>query len=273
MSTTKTPATPATETVAIGTFDEPQIGFFKRMLRAQAFQIFLVLLVIIAVFGFIAPDTFAQWSNFRLIIQNASILAVLAVGMTFVISTSGIDLSIGSVLVFSGVVAAMTMRALGGEGWGVALIGVAVAIVSGTFWGLFNGFLIAKGKIPPLIVTLGTLGITLGLAQILTGGVDIREVPLVLTTSIGYGNVLGSIPTISVIALVVIVCGAVGLRFTRFGLYTLAVGSSEIAARRVGVKVDGQLMRVYMLSGGLAGGRHPLALAVLHHGDRGPVAD
>ncbi|AZS38291.1 Ribose import permease protein RbsC [Microbacterium lemovicicum] len=245
--------TPATETVAIGTFDEPKTGVVRGLLRAQAFQIFLVLLAIIIVFSALAPDTFAQWSNFRLIIQNASILAVLAVGMTYVITTAGIDLSIGSVLVFSGVVAAITMRALGGEGWGVAAIGIVVSILSGLFWGLFNGFLIAKGKIPPLIVTLGTLGITLGLAQIITGGIDVREVPAVLTDSIGYGNIFGTVPMISVIALVVIVFGAVMLRFTRFGLYTLAVGSSEIAARRVGVKVDSQLIRVYMLSGGLAG--------------------
>ena len=82
-------------------------GLALRVLQAQAFQIFLVLLVIILIFSILAPDTFAQWSNFRLIIQNASILAVLAVGMTFVIITAGIDLSIGSVLVFSGVVAAI----------------------------------------------------------------------------------------------------------------------------------------------------------------------
>ena len=244
---------PPTETVAIGTIAEPKSGAIRGLLRAQSFQILLVLAVIIVVFSVIAPDTFAQWSNFRLVIQNASILAVLGVGMTFIIITSGIDLSVGSVLVFSGVVSAMTMRAIGGDGWGVATIGILVSIASGILWGLFNGFLIAKGKIPPLIVTLGTLGITLGLAQILTGGVDIREVPLVLTTSIGYGNVFGTIPMLSVIALVVVVIGAIALRYTRFGLYTLAVGSSEIAARRVGVKVDAQLIRVYVVSGALAG--------------------
>ncbi|MFC6356364.1 ABC transporter permease [Luethyella okanaganae] len=244
---------PVTETVAIGTIDEPRTSFVGRVVRAQAFQIFLVLLVIVGIFSAIAPDTFAQWSNFRLIIQNASILGVLAVGMTYVIITAGIDLSVGSVLVFSGVVAAITMRALGGEGWGVATIGILVSIVSGLAWGVVNGVLIAKAKIPPLIVTLGSLGMALGLAQILTGGIDIREVPSVLTTSIGYGNVFGTIPTISVIALVVIVIGAIVLHFTRFGLYTLAVGSSEIATRRVGVKVDGQLIKIYALSGALAG--------------------
>lgn len=249
MSTTK----PRTETVAIGTLDEPKGGTVRRLLKAQAFQILLVLIAIVLVFSALAPDTFAQWSNFRLIIQNASILAVLAVGMTYVIITAGIDLSIGSVLVFSGVVSAMAMRAIGGEGWGTAIVGILVAIAAGIGWGLLNGFLIAKAKIPPLIVTLGTLGMALGLAQILTGGVDVREVPSVLTTTIGYGNVFGTIPTISVIALVIIVIGGVVLHYTRFGLYTYAVGSSELAARRVGVKVDRQLIAIYTLSGGLAG--------------------
>ncbi|MDF2990574.1 MAG: sugar transporter permease [Microbacterium sp.] len=253
--------TPPTETVAIGTFEDQKPGFFRGLLKAQAFQILLILIAIVLVFSALAPDSFAQWSNFRLIIQNASILAVLGVGMTYIIITSGIDLSIGSVLVFSGVVSALTMRALGGEGWGVATVGILVSILSGVCWGLLNGFLIAKAKIPPLIVTLGSLGMALGLAQILTGGVDIRDVPTVLTVSIGYGNVFGSLPIISVIALVVVVIGAVVLHFTKFGLYTYAVGSSELAARRVGVKVDRHLISVYTLSGALAGLAGILALS------------
>ncbi|MEV8026234.1 ABC transporter permease [Microbacterium sp. NPDC080220] len=252
---------PRTETVAIGTIDTPKGGFLTGLLKAQAFQILLVLVAIVLAFCALAPDTFAQWSNFRLIIQNASILAVLGVGMTYIIITAGIDLSIGSVLVFSGVVSAMVMRELGGQGWGVATIGILVSIASGIAWGLFNGFLIAKAKIPPLIVTLGSLGMALGLAQILTGGVDVRSVPSVLTTTIGYGNVFGTIPTISVIALVFVVVGAIVLHFTRFGLHTYAVGSSELAARRVGVKVDRHLIAVYTLSGGLAGVAGILSLA------------
>lgn len=245
-------AAPPTEAVAIGML-EPQVGFFRKMLKAQSFQILLVLIAIVLIFTALAPDTFAQWSNFRLIIQNASILAVLAVGMTFVIITAGIDLSIGSVLVFSGVVSAITMRELGGEGWGVAIIGIVVAILSGTAWGFLNGFLIAKGKIPPLIVTLGSLGMALGLALVFSGGIDIREVPEELRSSIGFGNVFGTIPIISVIALGIVLLGAFLLHFTRFGLYTYAVGSSEVAARRVGVKVDRHLIQVYMFAGSLAG--------------------
>ena len=111
--------------------------------------------------------------------------------MTFVIITSGIDLSIGSVLVFSSVVAAKVMEAMGGEGWGVAIVGIVCATVSGTAWGMVNGWLVARAKIPPLIVTLGTLSVALGLAQIITDGLDIRAVHLVLTDTIGYGKFAG----------------------------------------------------------------------------------
>lgn len=240
---------------------ENQDGLITRLFKAQAFQILLVLVIIVVIFSILSPGNFAQFSNLRLIVQNASILAVLGVGMTYVIITAGIDLSVGSVLVFSGVVAAMVMRAIGGDGWGVATIGIVVAIVSGLTWGIINGVLIAKAKVPPLIVTLGTLGMALGSAQILTGGIDIREAPTVLSDVIGYGNIFGGVPILSVIALVVVVIGGIVLRYTRFGRYTYAVGSSEEASRRVGVKVDRHLIKVYALAGALAGLAGILSLA------------
>lgn len=226
----------------------------RQVLQIQSFQILLVLLVIFLVFSALAPEVFPTWGNVRQIIQNVSILGVLGIGMTFVIVTSGIDLSIGSNLVFSGVVAAKVMQAMGDTGWGTAIVGIFVAVGCGLGWGLLNGVLIAKAKVPPLIVTLGTLGGALGLAQVITGGVDIREVPAVLQDTIGYGNVPGTtLPTISLIAIVLILIFGTVLHRTRFGLYTFAVGSNEESARRVGVKVDRQLISIYVLSGGLAG--------------------
>lgn len=226
----------------------------QQVLRVQSFQILLVLVVIFLAFTALAPDVFPTWGNVRQIIQNVSILGVLGIGMTFVIVTSGIDLSVGSNLVFSGVVAAKVMQAMGGSGWGTAIVGIFVAVGCGLGWGLLNGVLIAKAKVPPLIVTLGTLGGALGLAQVITGGVDIREVPAVLQDTIGYGNVPGTTwPTISLIAMILILIFGTVLHRTKFGLYTFAVGSNEESARRVGVKVDRQLISIYALSGGLAG--------------------
>jgi ribose transport system permease protein len=235
--------------------------FYQRVLRMQAFQILLVLIVIIAVFATLAPHNFANLSNARQIVQNASILAILGVGMTFVIITSGIDLSIGSVMVFSGVIAAKLMIAMGGDGWGTAVTGIVASTFTGLLWGVLNGVLIAKAKIPPLIVTLGTLGMALGLAQILTHGVDIRQVPQVMQDEIGYGNVFGQVPVLSIVALVIILLGMVLLHLTRFGRYTYAVGSNEESARRVGVHVDRHLIKIYALSGLLAGLAGVLSLA------------
>lgn len=228
--------------------------FFGRIVKIQSFQILLVLVAIFLIFTALAPQTFPTWENMRLVIQNVSILGILGIGMTYVIITSGIDLSIGSVLVFSGVIAAKVMVAIGGNGWGTAIVGILLSIVTGILWGLLNGFLIAKAKVPPLIVTLGTLSAALGLAQVITDGVDIRQVPTVLADTIGYGNIPGTtLPVISFIALVFIVFFGILLHRTKFGLYTYAVGSNEESARRVGVKVDRHLITIYALSGGMAG--------------------
>jgi ribose transport system permease protein len=178
---------------------------------------------------------------------------VIAVGMTFVIITAGIDLSVGSVLVFSGVVSAKAMNGMDSDGWDVIIVGVLVAVGCGLGWGILNGLLITKARVPPLIVTLGTLGMALGLAQIITDGVDIREVPAKLVTSIGVGRAFDQVPWLVVIAAVVAVVFGLVLALTRFGRHTYAIGSNDEAARRAGINVDRHLIAVYGLSGALAG--------------------
>jgi len=187
-------------------------SLLKRVGSLQAVWILGVLLVIVVFFSIAAGSKFLSASNFSLISQNIAVWAVLGVGMTFVIITSGIDLSIGSVLVFSSVVAAKLMEGIGGDGWGVAFIGILAALVSGAAWGVLNGFLIAKAKIPPLIVTLGSLSVALGLAQVLTGGIDVRSVPEALTDFNTYIKILG-IPSLPFVALVTL---AIFIGFTFF---------------------------------------------------------
>lgn len=232
----------------------PSLGArFRRMVKAQAMQIVLVWLAIVAVFSALAPTAFFATNNFLNIAVSVSILSILGVGTTFIIITAGIDLSMGSVLVFSGVVASMVMESMGdGQGWGVAIAGIVAALASGTMWGLLNGFFVAKAKVPPMIVTLGTFGAALGLSQVLTGGIDRRAAPTVLVDTVGFGRVFG-VPVLVIIAAVVVAIGIVVLRRTRFGLYTEAVGSNPEAGRRVGLNVDRQLIKVYGLAGFLAG--------------------
>ncbi len=233
--------------------EEQPTGRLARLARLQALQIIIVLAVIVVIFAAIKPGSFLTVFNIRGIIQDTSILAVLGVGMTFVIITGGIDLSVGSVLVFSGVVADKAMAAMGGQGWGAAIVGALVAVGCGLGWGLINGVLIARAKVPPLIVTLGTLGMALGLAEVITGGVDLRDIPTVMVNSVGFGNIFWQVPTLAIIAAVVIVIGIVALHRTRFGLYTYAIGSNPEAGRRSGLSVPRHLIKVYALSGLLAG--------------------
>jgi ribose transport system permease protein len=111
---------------------------------------------------------------------------------------------------------------------------------------------VAKGKIPPLIVTLGTLGMAWGLAQIISGGQDIRYIPSLLSSALGTGRIVG-VPWLVIVAALVAAAGAIVLRLNRFGRYTLAIGSNKEAARRAGIPVDRHLIKVYALSGTLAG--------------------
>ena len=251
--------TPPEEEAVVDT-TEGHPSLIKRITSLQSVWILGVLVVIVAFFSVAAGGKFFSPSNFSLISQNIAVWAVLGVGMTFVIITSGIDLSIGSVLVFSSVVAAKVMQSIGGNGWGTAAIGILAALITGALWGLLNGFLVAKAKIPPLIVTLGTLSIALGLAQVITGGIDVRSVPEALTDFNTYIKILG-LPSLPFVALVVVIIGGIVLHKTRFGRYTYAIGSNEEAARRVGVHVSRHLIMVYALMGMLAGLGAVLALA------------
>ncbi|MCW2907682.1 MAG: rbsC2 [Actinomycetia bacterium] len=247
--TTAPPPAPAEATPS----EEEPTGRLARLARLQALQIIIVLAVIVIAFAVIKPGSFLTVFNIRGIVQDTSILAVLGVGMTLVIVTGGIDLSVGSVLVFSAVVADKAMAAMGGQGWGAALVGALVAVACGLGWGLVNGILIARAKVPPLIVTLGTLGMALGLAEVITGGVDLRDVPTVMVNTVGFGNIVWQIPTLAVIAAVIIAIGIVLLHRTRFGLHTYALGSNPEAGRRSGLNVPRHLVMVYALSGLLAG--------------------
>lgn len=235
--------------------------FWQRLVAGSSTWIGLILVALILVFSALEPDAFVSSANARNVATDAAVLLVLATGMTFVIITAGIDLSVGGVLVFAGVVAAKAMSAVGGDNWGVILVGLVVALLGGLAWGLINGVLVAKARIPAFVVTLGTLGMSLGAALVITGGVDEREVPFKLITGIGTGRAFDQIPWLTIIAFAVAIVFGIVLAATRFGRYTYAVGSNEEAARRAGIPVDRHLMRVYGLAGLLAGLAGFLSLA------------
>lgn len=253
---TATKDSPANELLA-----SQNMGLIRRITRIQAAQVVLVLIAIVIVFSVMAPDQFLTVFNIRSIITNTAIFAVLGIGATMVIITAGIDLSIGAVLVFSSVVSAQVMGNMGGEGWNTAIVGTIVAILAGAAWGLINGFLIAVAKVPAFIVTLGTMGAAVGLSQVLTGGIDLTTVPAELVDTVGFGNAFAEVPVLVVIAAILVVIGSIILHRTRFGLMVFAIGSNPEACRRVGIKVDRNLIMVYVIAGVCAGIGGILSLA------------
>ncbi len=239
----------------------PTLSRWQRLALGSTTSILLILLGMIAVFSALQFSSFATVDNARNVVSDASVLLVLAVGMTYVIITSGIDLSVGSVLVFSGVIAARVMNGIGGNGWGTIIAGLVAALAAGLAWGTLNGVLITKLRVPPLIVTLGTLGMAQGAALLITGGTDERSVPTKLVDTIGTGRLFGQVPYLVIIAAAVALVFGIVLAKTRFGRYTYATGSNIEAPRRSGIDVDRHLTKVYALTGTLSGLAGFLSLA------------
>ena len=230
----------------------PSVGHLvKTGLSSSPFYMGVILVVLVAFFSFLHPSTFASSFNIRNIFLDASVLLVLAVGTTYIMIAGGFDLSIGSVLVFSGVVAAQVMLRMDTESLFTVAVGTVVALACGAAWGVFNGLCITRLRVSALIATLGSMGAALGAAYIISDGTDIRTVPNALIAA-GHGAIAG-VPWLVVVTAIVALLGAVMLHMTRFGRHTYLVGSNPEASRRAGINVNGHLLKLYALSGLLAG--------------------
>jgi ribose transport system permease protein len=226
----------------------------RRTVSAGEAWVFAALVIMMVVFTGLAPGKFLTTSDLSLISQTTAPFLVMAIGETFVILTAGIDLSVGFVLVLSGVVAGEYYLHNGGAsaGLGTVWIGVLIGLATGGAFGVLQGLAVAKAKIPPLIATLMGLGIAEGLSYLITGGHDLSTVPSKLASSIGQGS-LGGVQWLIVISFLTTLLFGLILAYTRFGRYTYAIGSNPEAARRVGINVDRHLIKVYGLSGLMAG--------------------
>lgn len=215
----------------------------KSMMRTAGMLPVLVLLCI--GFGFLT-DGFATLQNLSIVTQQASINIVLAAGMTFVILTGGIDLSVGSILAASAV-AAMLCSTITGWGW----LGIPAALGVGLGFGVINGALISLLRLPPFIVTLGSLTAVRGIARLMGHDTTIFN-PQLSFAFIGNGTLFG-VPWLVIIALMVVGVSWFVLRRTVLGLHIYSVGGNPEAARLSGIKVWGIEMFVYAVSGLLAG--------------------
>ena len=248
-------------------FSQTRVGsVVARAFSTNGAWIFLLLIGLMLFFNFMAPGKFLTEFNVRSMATNVAVLLVIAIGETFVMATGGIDLSVGYVLLFSGVTSAQAMNWGGKDptnsGWDIVLLGFIVAIGSGLAWGVLNGIIVAKAKVPALIATLGTLGMSWGLAEIFSNGQDLRYLPKIIADMGASRLIFDKVPLVVVVAILIAAAGGVMLSFTRFGRYTLAIGSNQEAARRAGINVDRHLIAVYALSGALAGFAGFMSLAI-----------
>lgn len=202
------------------------------------------LVILVIVFSIFTPN-FLSETNIGTIFDSVAVIAILSVGQAFVIITAGIDLSQGSVVALSGVVGAAMMA------HGDVVIGIAVILLIGIGVGLFNGILTAYTKVPPFIVTLGSLSIGSGIALLFTGGQPIYNLPQSLV-NFGTGTILGIFPYIILLTIVIAIMGQVVLGTTRFGREIYAIGSNRTAAHLSGLPVRRTIIWVYLISGVLS---------------------
>lgn len=205
----------------------------------------LLALLLLLLFGWLRYDNFLSDFNLTTVLAENAKFGLIALGMTFVIMTGGIDLSVGSVAALSSVIAA---KASGGG----VMSGLAAGIAVGALVGLLNGGLVTKLKMQPFIVTLATLLGVRGIALILSNRESVSVSFDGGFVNLGEAKLLGR-PLPVVILFVAFVLGAIMLRYSRFGRHVLAVGGNEEAARLMGLPVDRVKITVYVLSGALAG--------------------
>jgi ribose transport system permease protein len=248
---TSSPNTPASTTVSLGAQLKSRIFNPATRQKLLAFGSLVALMVF---FSFASPN-FMQVDNMVAILQATAVNGVLAIAVTFVIITAGIDLSIGTLMTFCSVMAGVFLTY-----WGLPLmIGVVAAIFFGALCGLTSGALIAKLKIPPFIATLGMMMLLKGLSLVISNTKPIYFNDTPHFTSIAQDSLIGDlipslpIPNAVLILLIVAVAASFILNKTILGRYTFALGSNEEAMRLSGVNTDFWKIVVYTLNGAICG--------------------
>jgi ribose transport system permease protein len=249
-----------------------------RRLKQLEFQEYALAIVVVLLFvagAILEPDTFPTWDNVRNMLTQASVIGVLAMGMTFVIATAGIDLSVGSMVAAAGVFGGVVLGDTGTS----TLVFILSAVAFATLLGSLNAVAIAYGRVVPFIATLAMFSIGRGIALLLNDKLPVSLLdlnggnfgdPAVFSLLwFGNGRILG-IP-VSVYVFLAITVGAwVLLNRTRYGRYVVAVGGNREAARIAGVPVRRIIFSVYVLMGVLAGVATVLLCA--HLGSASPVS-
>lgn len=227
----------------------------RTLLQNRAVQIILVEIVIIVIFQSLSPNgAFLSEANIRGMLLTASQVLLLTIGQAVLMSAGQIDISQGAVVILSSVVSGQVMIAmLGSAPTGLVItVGVVVAVVVGALLGLFNAVMTGVVGINALVTTLGMLSLATGVAQVLSGGVNLFGMPPELGS--GFGAVrFGALPLPTLICAVIVGVVWALFHFTPWGTHVLAMGSNPQAARRVGINTLRNIVTIFVLSSALAG--------------------
>jgi ribose/xylose/arabinose/galactoside ABC-type transport system permease subunit len=210
--------------------------FTKRFQFAERNLLFILIALVVVLS--ISSDRFLSYNNVMNLLRQTSIIGVIAIGMTFVILSAGIDLSVGSMLAFSSILAAMMMK----SGLPIPLA-ILLALAAGTTVGALMGVIIHNGRVPAFIATLGGMTIIRGAVMLISGAKKISGLPKEFT-SFAVAKYFG-IPGMVVIWFLMIIIGLFIARYTIFGRNVYAIGSNEEAARLSGVKIDLTIYGIY----------------------------
>ncbi|MFZ1470822.1 MAG: ABC transporter permease [Paracoccaceae bacterium] len=245
-------------TTTVAQFKEPQAPLkrLQHLLHGNpALVPLIVLLALIAFFGFAKGERFFSAYTLTLIMQQVAVVGILAAAQTLVVLTAGIDLAIGVIMVFAFVIMGNAVLAYGLP-WPIAILaGFAMA----GFWGMVNGFLVARLKLPPFIVTLGTWNIVMAICLIYSANETMRESDLTAITSalhifgipIKIGGAMITLGVLAMIALYIVLWYM--LNYTAFGRHIYAVGDDPEAANLSGIRTKRVLIQTYALAGLVAG--------------------
>jgi ribose transport system permease protein len=246
--------------------EAPQRSRLASLLTHSAFLVGVIDVVLVLIFGFASPHrVFFQLGNFTDMALDSAEVVLLAGGTAFLLGAGELDISLGANVILSSVVGGKAMVSLAGTAAEVSegryphltlalAVGVVAAIATGTLFGLVNGLIVTRMGVNSFIATLGTLGIGTGLGLVITNGYNIANVPTSLQVDFGIRSILGGrVPIPALLSLALVVCLWLLLATTRFGLRTIAIGSSREAAARAGLPTARHVLTLFVLVGFLAG--------------------
>jgi ribose transport system permease protein len=212
----------------------------KKLLPFLSFALLFALLSILSPY-------FLSIDNLSSVARQTAVINIIAIGMTLVIISGGIDLSVGSVLAFSGVCGTLLMAR------GVGMVpSTLLGTLSGVVWGLINGLVVTQFKVPPFIATLGSMGMARGLTLLITDGIPVTALPKGFGR-LGDGNLFGIIPVPVVVLLGICLMMSYVLHYTRLGRYAYAMGGNRQAAYLSGINLTAYTLVIYAILGAMTG--------------------